>query len=62
MDDGHIDINPLMYTEFDLANLKRVVLHERVTTTSTKLARTITTGVRLFGPCWPKWAVPVMHR
>ncbi|MGM9892597.1 SprT family protein [Limosilactobacillus sp.] len=26
--DGHIDINPLMYTEFDLENLKRVVLHE----------------------------------
>ena len=26
--DGHIDINPLMYTEFDISNLKRVVLHE----------------------------------
>lgn len=25
---GCIDINPLMYTEFDLANLKKVVLHE----------------------------------
>ena len=28
LDDSHIDINPLMDTEFDLANLKRVVLHE----------------------------------
>lgn len=28
LDDGHIDINPLMYTEFDLDNLKKVVLHE----------------------------------
>ncbi|WP_251576437.1 SprT family protein [Limosilactobacillus agrestimuris] len=28
LDDHHIDINPLMYTEFDLDNLKRVVLHE----------------------------------
>ena len=28
LSDGHIDINPLMYTEFDLANLKGVVLHE----------------------------------
>lgn len=28
LDDHHIDINPLMYTEFDLANLKKVVLHE----------------------------------
>lgn len=26
--DHHIDINPLMYTEFDLNNLRRVVLHE----------------------------------
>lgn len=26
--DHHIDINPLMYTEFDQENLKRVVLHE----------------------------------
>lgn len=26
--DHHIDINPLMYTEFDLTNLKKVVLHE----------------------------------
>ena len=26
--DHHIDINPLMYTEFDRANLKGVVLHE----------------------------------
>lgn len=26
--DHHIDINPLMYTEFDLDNLKKVVLHE----------------------------------
>lgn len=26
--DHHIDINPLMYTEFDTQNLKRVVLHE----------------------------------
>lgn len=28
LDDHHIDINPLMYTEFDLENLKKVVLHE----------------------------------
>ena len=28
LNDHHIDINPLMYTEFDLANLRRVVLHE----------------------------------
>lgn len=28
LDDHHIDINPLMLTEFDLANLKKVVLHE----------------------------------
>lgn len=28
LDDGHIDINPLMYTEFDLDNLRKVVLHE----------------------------------
>ncbi|HJA73585.1 MAG TPA: SprT family protein [Candidatus Limosilactobacillus faecipullorum] len=28
LQDHHIDINPLMYEEFDLANLKRVVLHE----------------------------------
>lgn len=28
LDDGHIDINPLMYTEFSLDNLKKVVLHE----------------------------------
>lgn len=28
LDDGHIDINPLMYTEFDRTNLKKVVLHE----------------------------------
>lgn len=28
LSDHHIDINPLMYTEFDLINLKRVVLHE----------------------------------
>lgn len=26
--DHHIDINPLMYEEFDLANLKAVVVHE----------------------------------
>ncbi|MBB1080444.1 SprT family protein [Limosilactobacillus sp. STM2_1] len=26
--DHHIDINPLMYTEFDLDNLRGVVLHE----------------------------------
>ncbi len=26
--DHHIDINPLMYEEFDLANLRGVVLHE----------------------------------
>lgn len=26
--DHHIDINPLMYTEYDLKNLKQVVLHE----------------------------------
>ncbi|MDO4903408.1 MAG: SprT family protein [Limosilactobacillus sp.] len=28
LNDVHIDINPLMYTEFDLDNLKKVVLHE----------------------------------
>lgn len=28
LQDHHIDINPLMYEEFDMANLKRVVLHE----------------------------------
>lgn len=28
LSDHHIDINPLMYTEFDLANLRGVVLHE----------------------------------
>ena len=28
LSDHHIDINPLMLEEFDLANLKRVVLHE----------------------------------
>ena len=28
LNDHHIDINPLMYTEFNLANLKRAVLHE----------------------------------
>lgn len=28
LSDHHIDINPLMYTEFNLTNLKRVVLHE----------------------------------
>lgn len=28
LQDHHIDINPLMYTEFDLDNLRRVVLHE----------------------------------
>lgn len=28
LSDGHIDINPLMYTEFDLDNLRKVVLHE----------------------------------
>lgn len=26
--DHHIDINPLMYSEFDLVNLRQVVLHE----------------------------------
>lgn len=26
--DHHIDINPLMYESFDLANLRGVVLHE----------------------------------
>ncbi|MDD1381002.1 SprT family protein [Limosilactobacillus reuteri] len=28
LSDHHIDINPLMYTEFDLHNLRQVVLHE----------------------------------
>lgn len=28
LNDHHIDINPLMYTEFDLDNLRKVVLHE----------------------------------
>ncbi|MBD5806492.1 SprT family protein [Limosilactobacillus walteri] len=28
LNDHHIDINPLMYTEFDLVNLRSVVLHE----------------------------------
>ena len=28
LSDNHIDINPLMYTEYNLDSLKRVVLHE----------------------------------
>lgn len=28
LDDHHIDINPLMYSEYDLATLRGVVLHE----------------------------------
>lgn len=28
LSDHHININPLMYTEFDLHNLRQVVLHE----------------------------------